>query len=87
MVTYNAFAEVLAYDWRTDVTQSSSTTSKQSGIGSAGTKTNGSYFPGSTYDFNSDLWYGPNIRQQTDTEGAQQGIDGAASGITNRFNR
>uniref|UniRef100_A0AAU8MHS0 Uncharacterized protein n=1 Tax=Geladintestivirus 5 TaxID=3233137 RepID=A0AAU8MHS0_9CAUD len=88
MVADNAFAEGLAYDWRTDVTQSSSTTSKQSGtIGGGGTRTNGSYFQGATYDFNSGLWYGPNVRQQTDTESAQQGVGGAASGINNRFSK
>ncbi len=86
MVTDNAFAEGLAYDWRTDVTQSSSTTIRQSGtIGRGGAITSGSYFPGATYDFNSGLWYGPNVRQQIDTEGAQQGVGGAAAGITNRF--
>lgn len=86
MVTDNAFAEGLAYDWRTDVTQSSSTTSRQSGTtGGGGTITSGSYFPGATYDFNSGLWHSPNVRQQIDTEGAQQEVGGAASGITNRF--
>lgn len=88
MVTDNAFAEGLAYDWRTDVTQSSSTTSKQSGtVGGGGTRTSGSYFQGDTYDFSSDLWYGPNVRQQTDTESARQGVNGAASGINNRFSK
>ena len=88
MVTDNAFAEGLAYDWRTDITQSSSTTSKQRGItGSGGIRTSGSYFQDATYDFSSGLWYGPNVRQQTDTEGAQQGVGSAASGITNRFGR
>lgn len=88
MITDNAFAKGLAYDWRTDITQSSSTTSKQSGTTSGGgTRTSGSYFPGATYDFSSDLWYGPNVRQQTDTEGAQQGVGNAASGITSRFDK
>ena len=86
MVTDNAFADGLAYDWRTDVTQASSTTSRQRGtIGGSGTRTSSSYFPGATFDFNTGLWYGSNVRQQIDTEGAQQGVGGAASGITNRF--
>ena len=86
MVTDNAFADGLAYDWRTDVTQASSTTSRQKGtIGGGGTRTSSSYFPDATYDFNTSLWHSPNVRQQTDTEGAQQGVGGAVSGITNRF--
>ena len=85
MVTDNAFADGLAYDWRTDVTQASSTTNRQRGtIGGGGTRTNSSYFPGATYDFNSGLWHSPNVRQQTDTEGAQQGVGEAASGINER---
>lgn len=85
MVIDNAFAEGLAYDWRTDVTQSTSTTSRQSGtIGARGTRISGSYFQGATYDFNSGLWYGPNVRQQTDTEGAQQGVGGATTKINDR---
>ena len=88
MVTDNAFAEGLAYNWRTDITQSSSTTSKQSGTASnRRIRTNNSYFPGSTYDYNTGLWYGPPVRQQTDTESAQQGVGGATSGINNRFGK
>lgn len=88
MVTDNAFAEGLAYDWRTNITQSSSTTSKQSGItGSRGIRTSDFSFPGATYDYNTGLWHGPKVRQQTDTESAQQGVGGAASGINNRFSK
>ena len=43
------------------------------------------YYPGARYDFATGLWYGPNIRQQPDTESAQQGVGNAASGINSRF--
>ena len=86
MITDNAFAEGLAYDCRTDITQASSTTSRQSGTtGGGGTRISSSSFPGATFDFTTGLWHAPNVRQQIDTEGAQQGVSDAVSGIDNRF--
>lgn len=88
MVTDNAFAEGLAYDWRTDITQFSSTTNRQTGSVVGGLNSGRTTpLPGYRYNWSDNLWYGPNVRQQIDTEGAQQGVGGAASGITNRFGR
>lgn len=86
MVTDNLYADKLAYDWRTDVetpvikgniTPTTPSTSRTS----AGSITP---YPGTVYNYETGLWYGPNVRQQTDTEGAQQGVGIAASGINER---
>ena len=88
MVTNNLYADKLAYEWHTDATSSSTsssshkTTPQQTTPNIVGSRIP---TPGSTFDFATGLWYGPNVRQQTDTESAQQGVGGAASGITNRF--
>ena len=89
MVTNNLYANKLAYEWHNDadypVIKGSTTvhnnqqTNQQTFSGSP------NYYPGSRYDFNTGLWYGPNTRQQTDTESAQQGVGNAASGINSRF--
>ena len=93
MITNNLYADKLAYEWHTDATSSSTSSSSHKTtpqqITPQQTTPNivGSRIPtpGSTFDFATGLWYGPNVRQQTDTESAQQGVGGAASGITNRF--
>ena len=86
MVTDNLYADKLAYDWRTDVetpvikgniTTTTSNTSRTS-VGSP------TPYPGTIYNYETGLWYGPNVRQQTDTEGAQQGVGNAVSGINER---
>ena len=88
MITNNLYADKLAYEWHTDATSSSTsssshkTTPQQTTPNIIGSRIP---TPGSTFDFATGLWYGPNVRQQTDTESAQQGVGGAASGITNRF--
>lgn len=88
MITNNLYADKLAYEWHTDAISSSTsnsnnkTTLQQTTPSIVGSRTP---TPGSTFDFATGLWYGPNIRQQTDTEGAQQGVSDAASGIDNRF--
>lgn len=89
MVTNNLYANKLAYEWHNDadypVIKGSTTvhnnqqTNQQTFLGSP------NYYPGAKYDFVTGLWYGPNTRQQTDTEGAQQGVGNAASGINSRF--
>lgn len=89
MITNNLYADKLAYEWHTDATSSTSssshkTTPQQTTPSIVGSR---SYTPGSTYDVTTGLWYGPNVRQQTDTEGAQQGVAGAASGIISRSGR
>ena len=88
MITNNLYADKLAYEWHTDATSSSTsnsnhkTTSQQTTSDIVGSR---NYTPGSTYDFATGLWYGPNVKQQIDTEGAQQGVGNAASGINSRF--
>lgn len=86
MVTDNLYADKLAYDWRTDVetpvikgniTPTTPSTSRTS----AGSPTP---YPGSVYDYETGLWKGSNVRQETDIEGAQQGVGEAASGINER---
>lgn len=90
MITNNLYADKLAYEWHTDAISSSTsnsshkTTPQQITPNIVGSR---SYTPGSTFDFTTGLWYGPNVRQQTDTESAQQGVGSATSGITNRFSR
>lgn len=93
MVTNNLYASKLAYEWHNDVDypvikgsttvhnnqQINQQTNQQTFSGSP------NYYPGARYDFATGLWYGPNIRQQTDTESAQQGVGNAASGINSRF--
>ena len=104
MITNNLYADKLAYEWHTNATSSSTsssshkTTPQQTTPSIVDSRTpnivdsrtpniigDHTRTPGSTYDFSTGLWYGPNVRQQTDTEGAQQGVGGAASGITGRF--
>lgn len=88
MITNNLYADKLAYEWHTDATSSSTsssnhkTTLQQPTPSVVGSRTP---TPGSIFDFTTGLWYGPNVRQQTDTESAQQGVGGAVSGITSRF--
>ena len=85
MVTDNLYADKLAYDWRTDVEtpvvkgNTAQTNTQRTPAGSP------TPYPGAVYNYETGLWYGPNVRQQTDTEGAQQGVGNATSGITNRF--
>ena len=84
MITNNLYADKLAYDWHNDaeypiVKGTITTTSQQQDLRSTNSHL------GATYDFNSSLWHSPNVRQQIDTEGAQQEVGNATSGITNRF--
>ena len=84
MITNNLYADKLAYDWHNDaeypiIKGTIATTSKQQDLRSTNPHL------GATYDFNSGLWHSPNVRQQIDTEGAQQEVGNATSGITNRF--
>ena len=86
MITNNAFAEGLAYDWKNDITQESYATNKQTGITQTGeTRTSKNYFPGAEFDYTAGLWKGPNVRQQTDTEESQQGVSSSSNGIVDRF--
>lgn len=84
MVTDNLYANKLAYEWRTDVENPvikgaiASPNIQRTPAGSP------SPYPSAVYNYETGLWYGPNVRQQTDTEGAQQGVGKAASGINER---
>lgn len=90
MITNNLYADKLAYEWHTDTTSSSissssnKTTPQQKTSSIAGSRTP---TPGSTFGSATDWWPGPNVRQQTDAESAQQGVGSATSGIINRFDR
>ena len=85
MVTDNLYADKLAYDWHTDV----ETPVIKGNIAQPNTQRIQSEsptpYPGAVYNYETGLWHSPNVRQQIDTEGAQQGVGGATSGITNRF--
>ena len=84
MVTDNLYADKLAYDWRTDVETPvikgniASINTQRTSVGSP------TPYPCSVYNYETGLWYGPNVRQQTDTEGVQQGVGKAVSGINER---
>lgn len=88
MITDSLFAEGLAYDWKTT---STSGTTNYSITDLSGGKTSGStiqsptYIPGAKFNYVTGLWEGANVRQQVNTEGAQQGVVTAASYIDNRF--
>ena len=84
MVTDNLYADKLAYDWRTDVETpviKGSVTSTNKQRTPAGSPTP---YLGAVYDYETGLWKGSNVRQETDIEGAQQGVGKAASGINER---
>ena len=103
MVTDNLYANKLAYEWRNDIenpvikgTIATVNTNKQTSSESSNNYSNtnkqtssesSNNYPNAKSDFTTDLWHSPNVRQQIDTEGAQQGVGNAASGITNRFGR
>lgn len=90
MITNNLYADKLAYDWLTDSTSSSSSTGNTTVTGGGGSgRTTSSKTGGATggayFDYLTGTWKGPNVRQSTDTGGAQRGIGAATSGISNRF--
>ena len=103
MVTDNLYANKLAYEWRNDIenpvikgTIATVNTNKQTSSESSNNYSNtnkqtssesSNNYSNAKSDFTTDLWHSPNVRQQIDTEGAQQGVGNAASGITNRFGR
>lgn len=92
MITNNLYADKLAYDWLTDSTSSSSSTGNTTvtGSGGSGQTTSGSVGSGTRgaiFDYLTGTWKGPNVRQSTDTGGAQRGVGAATSGISNRFGK
>lgn len=88
MITDNMYADGLAYDWRTDKTGESHSTSTSQGSGNNGgsnVKQSATYFPGAIFDYNTGYWRGPNVQQQVDTNSSQEAINNSQNNITNRF--
>ena len=88
MITDSLFAEGLAYDWKTSSSGGSSSYSLSDVSGSTGGSgrvTSLSPFPGSKFNYVTGQWEGALVRQQTDTESAQNGVSLSSSNITSRF--
>lgn len=88
MITDSLFAEGLAYDWKTSSSGGSSSYSLSDVSGSTGGSgrvTSLSPFPGSKFNYVTGQWEGALVRQQTDTESAQNGVNLSSSNITSRF--
>lgn len=88
MITDSLYAEGLAYDWKTTSsggTTSYSITDMGGGKLSGGSIQSPTYFPGATYNLQTGMWEGANVRQQVNTEGAQQGVVLSSSSIDKRF--
>jgi len=88
MITDSLFAEGLAYDWKTSSSGGSSSYSLSDVSGSTGgggRVTSLSPFPGSKFNYVTGQWEGALVRQQTDTESAQNGVSSSSSNITSRF--
>lgn len=87
MITESLYAEGLAYDWKTT---SSNGTTNYSITDLSGSRTTSNtiqspnYFPGAKFNYDTGMWEGANVRQQVNTEGAQQGVSQSASNIVNR---
>lgn len=90
MITESLYAEGLAYDWKTTSTSGTtnySITDLSGGRTAGSTIQSPNYFPGAKFNYTSGLWEGANVRQQVNTEGAQQSVSTAASDIDNRFKK
>ena len=88
MITDSLFAEGLAYDWKTSSSGGSSSYSLSDVSGSTGgggRVTSLAPFPGSKFNYVTGQWEGALVRQQTDTESAQNGVSLSSSNITSRF--
>ena len=88
MITDSLFAEGLAYDWKTSSSGGSSSYSLSDVSGSTGGSgrvTSLTPFQGAKFNYVTGQWEGPLVRQQTDTESAQNGVSSSSSNITNRF--
>ena len=90
MITDSLFADGLAYDWRTSSsggTSSYSISEPSTGGSHAGRVISDSYFPGAKYNYEGGYWEGANVRQQVDTETAQNEVSTSSSNISNRFKK
>jgi hypothetical protein len=88
MITDSLFAEGLAYDWKTSSSGGSSSYSLSDVSGSTGgggRVTSLTPFPGAKFNYVTGQWEGALVRQQTDTESAQNGVNSSSSNITSRF--
>ena len=88
MITDSLYADGLAYDWRTSSsggTSSYSISEPSTGGGRGGRAISDTYFPGATYNYETGYWEGANVRQQVDTETAQNEVTTSSSNISNRF--
>ena len=88
MITDSLFADGLAYDWRTSSsggTSSYSISEHSTGGSHGGRPISDSYFQGAKYNYETGYWEGVNVRQQVDTETAQNEVSTSSSNISNRF--
>lgn len=88
MITDSLFAEGLAYDWKTSSSGGSSSYSLSDVSGSTGgggRVTSLTPFPGAKFNYVTGQWEGALVRQQTDTESAQNGVSLSSNNITSRF--
>lgn len=90
MITNSLFAEGLAYDWTTTSTSgttSYSITDLGGGRTAGGTIQSLDYFPGAKFNYTTGMWEGANVRQQVNTEEAQQIVSTSSANIDNRLNK
>ena len=88
MITDSLFAEGLAYDWKTSSSGGSSSYSLSDvsgNTGGGGRVTSLTPFPGAKFNYATGQWEGALVRQQTDTESAQNGVSSSSNNITSRF--
>lgn len=88
MITDSLFAEGLAYDWKTSSSGGSSSYSLSdvSGNTNGGRRiTSPNPFPGAKFNYVTGQWEGALVRQQINTESAQNGVSLSSSNITSRF--
>ena len=88
MITDSLFAEGLAYDWKTSSSGGSSSYSLSDVSGNTGggsRVTSLTPFPGAKFNYVTGQWEGALVRQQIDTESAQNGVSSSSSNITSRF--
>lgn len=89
MITDSLFAEGLAYDWKTSSSGGSSSYSlsdvSRSTGGGGGRVTSPNPFQGAKFNYVTGQWEGALVRQQTDTESAQNGVSLSSTNIATRF--
>ena len=92
MITDSLFAEGLAYDWRTSSsggTSSYSISDLSGGSRGGGNRTlvqSSTPFKGAKFNYDTGLWEGTLVRQDVDTQSAQNSVSNSSKNISNRFN-